>query len=48
MNKYQKIKKRTKEILGTTPKGDIISMLVDIFLITLILINVIIVILETF
>lgn len=48
MNKYNKIKKRTSEVLAVASEGDTLSKIVDIFLITLIGINVIIVILETF
>lgn len=42
------IKKRTYEILGIAKKGDILSRMFDIFIVTLVLLNVFILILETY
>ena len=45
---YQKIKKRTFEIIEKAEKGDIVSHLFDIFIMLLIVINILSVFVETF
>lgn len=45
---YFKIKKRTYEIISSATSGDKISKAVDIFLIVLIILNVVIVVADTF
>lgn len=44
---YQKVKKRTYEILELAPPGDLASRIFDIFIMTLIFLNLIAVALET-
>lgn len=48
MNKYQKIKKRTFEIIEYSEKGDLASKIFDFFIVSLIILNIAIIIIDTF
>jgi hypothetical protein len=48
MNGYKKFKKRIYELFGTTKKGDILSIIIDIFFAILIIASCLCVILELF
>ena len=45
---YKRIKKRTYEIIEVAMDGDILSRIIDIFLVSLIIVNVVLVIADTF
>lgn len=48
MNKYQRIKKRTFEIIEYSEKGDLASKIFDFFIVSLIILNIAIIIIDTF